>query len=94
MNIENFWIVVVLTWLPSGLLGYALTLAHFQCHYAHMAREDRRVDLVFSLTCGIVGGPFSILTSFLLMTRNKHPWYGFLWWPLSEEEAKRWSNLR
>ena len=75
-------IVLLLAWIPCGVLAYGLTLGFFQNRFASIAYKKRTADQVLAATYAILG-PIGL---FVAALGSRFGAYGLRWRPLSYEE--------
>lgn len=67
--------MLLVGWLACGFLAYGVSFAYFQREYPELAAKDYILDRCISATCGLLGGPFTLIVALMMC----YPWRGFKW---------------
>lgn len=71
--------IIVVVWLSSGVMAYALTLAHFAGFFPTVHTVDPAADRRFGAWVGMFG-PFGLVATVFAVWRLSGFRYGLKWW--------------
>lgn len=69
--------IIAVIWIAGATVSYGLSLGYFQRNWPELAKQDRQADIIVSVCCSLLAGPFLI---FLILYRSLGR-TGFMWWP-------------
>ena len=61
-------------WILCGILAAGISFAYWQGAYSFRSKENKLLDLIFSLTWGLLFGPIFLIIAFIGSGFAKYGW--------------------